>query len=234
MLPPNPNYGKKLDPKRQKFFNEHLFLAKEVAGKFYRHHSNLASFDDVHQIAREGVWKAARLVRDIDTLNSANGYVAKWIWRRLNGHFFNPMKSVKEARMNEVVGSTPAAAKESEEDRTVIDLAADQLGEREIASDPGNDRLASRRADIREAITKAPGLEARERRALRLRFILGLDHEAVAARMGLSGAFLKVVVRSGVRKLRAHFQSLGLETLPVDAPLPCHGNEPGLNQHRSA
>ncbi len=47
--------------------------------------------------------------------------------------------------------------------------------------------------------------------------------------MGLSGPFLKIIVRSGVRKLRAHFASLG--ALPVNAPLPNPGNEPGRNQH---
>ena len=75
--------------------------------------------------------------------------------------------------------------------RSVLDLAADLPRDR--SSDPGDDRLNSRLADLRETFHKLPGLEVRERRALRLRFILGLDHEVVAARMGFSGAFLKGV-----------------------------------------
>ena len=104
-------------------------------------------------------------------------------------------------------------------------MAADELAEREIAADPGADRLNRRLADLRKAIARLPGLDCRERRALRLRFVLGLDQQAAAARMGFSGAFLKVIVRSGVRKLRAHFASAG--ALPVTAPLPNHGNENG-------
>jgi RNA polymerase sigma factor (sigma-70 family) len=232
MRPPSLNFGKPLDPKRRKFFDEHLPLARKIAARFVSRHRYLATIDDATQIAREGVWKAARLVRDIETLDFAENYVAKHIWRALNAAYFHPSGKAQTTRDSEIQGSTPAAAKETDPDHTVLDFAADQVAAREIASDPGNDRLASRLADLRWAITKLPGLDERTRRALRLRFVMGLDQDAAAARMNLSGDKVKVLVRDGVRKLRAHFADLG--ALPINAPLPNHGNEPGRNQHRAA
>ena len=181
--PPSPTYGKPLSPERNKFFRSIYPWRKRSRSASFSHHRDIP-FDDALQIAREGAWKAARLAKDIDTLSFAENFVAKNIWRSLNGHYFHPLASVRDARENEVLASTPAAAKDSEADRTVLNMAADELAEREIAADPGADRLNSRLADLRKAIARLPGLDCRERRALRLRFVLGLDQQAAAARMG--------------------------------------------------
>ncbi len=183
----------------------------------------LASFEEIEQNALIGLWRAASLFD--------SGDFAHFALQRINWHLkqaffgrFAGNSAVVNARRYEVSASEVVRA-EADAEYTRLDKAEARMAGDELNSNPGDDRLHSRLYDIRAAIAKAPGLDSRERRVLRLKYLLGLDHEAVATRIGYSTPVVKRTVHSAILKLRAFFASQG--ALPLDAPIPNAGNPNG-------
>jgi RNA polymerase sigma factor (sigma-70 family) len=204
-------------------FDANQHLAKRAARKFIGLYPRLSvSFEETEQAALIGLWRAASRFDSTGdftpfALQRVNWYLKQAFFDRFAGN-----SAVVNARRYELQGSQPVA---EDSDLTLMDRADALAADEELSSAPGLYRLAARLYDIRTAIAKAPGLDARERRVLRLKYLLGLDHEAVAARIGYSTVVVKRTIHSAILKLRAHFASEG--ALPVDAPIPNTGNPNG-------
>ncbi len=217
---------RKLNREKQRLFDEHRHLAKRAARKFGGLYPRLpVSFEETEQNALIGLWRACSL------FDSSIGDFLPFALQRMNWHlkiaFFGKFRgnaAVVHARRHEVSASEVVRSAEDAE-YTRLDQAEARMGDDELSSAPGEYRLASRLYDIRKALRSAPGLDAREKRVLHLRFVMNLELEPIASRIGLSVPVVKRTIRSGVRKLRAYFASQG--ALPLDAPIPNAGNRSG-------
>jgi RNA polymerase sigma factor (sigma-70 family) len=236
IVKPYVNLGPKLSPDRKlnaeqrRLFNENQHLAKRAARKFISLYPGVASFEEIEQNALIGLWRAASRFDSTGdfgpfALQRVNWYLKQAFFDRFAGN-----SAVVNARRFEVPASEIVRAADDAE-YTRADEAEARMAGDELSSLPGEYRLAARLYDIRTAIAKAPGLDSRERRVLRLKYLLGLDHEAVAARIGYSTVVVKRTLRSAILKLRAYFAAQG--ALPLDAPIPNAGNPNGCPRRGS-
>lgn len=221
-----------LNAVQQKLFTDHLYIVERSIRIFLKSQRRFYPRDEVRSAALEGLAYAAWLWRPEKTSRMEFGaFATRQVNWTINGYFFGRnanspgSKASRGAAAFDIPGSTPIKkAKDDSEASTVLDLAAEQVADRELTSYPGDDRLASRLCELRETIRTLKTLTSRERRVLKLRFEIGLDLESIAARIELSVPVVKRAIRSAVRKLRAHFVSLGRNVLPLDAPIPNAGN----------
>ena len=216
--------SRKLNARQQKLFEEHLWLVDRQSRIFLKRQQRFYPRDEVLQIVREGLWYAAWLYRPPSM--PFGMFASKQINWHLNGFYFGQWahspgsKASRQAVEYEIQGSSPIAQKPEKDIATVMDLAGDQVASREIAHHPGDDR----KSHVLSQAWNLSTLDARERRVLRLRFDDGLELDLISAKIGFSIPVVKRIQRSAIRKLRAHFESLGYKVLPLDQSIQNSGN----------
>jgi RNA polymerase sigma factor (sigma-70 family) len=217
-------FNRKLNREQRLLFDEHRHLTRRAARKFIGLYPRLsASFEEIEQNALIGLWRAC------SRFDSSIGAFLPFALQRINWHLkaaffgrFAGNSAVVNARRYEMQGSAPVI---EDGEYTLLDQAEARAAEDELSSAPGKYRLHARLYDIRLALRSAPGFDKREKRVLYLRFVVGLEVEPLAERIGFSVPVVKRALRSGVRKLRTHFANQG--ALPISAPIPNDGNRSG-------
>jgi RNA polymerase sigma factor (sigma-70 family) len=189
---------RKLSPERLRLFSDNLDLARIGTFAYLRGRPH-TNFDDVHALALDALWSAADL---FNGEGSFEGFAAWKIKTMLRAHHIKPC------------GDVSLDAPLGDSDFTIGDIAESLSAQREMQAQPGDDRRAALLFEIREALRSKKLLTSRERQALKLRYIDGLEVAQIAPQLHFSDIVIKRTIRSGVRKLRAHFAKR-LPTLPI-------------------
>jgi RNA polymerase sigma factor (sigma-70 family) len=211
-----------LDEREQKLFDEHLRIVRIAVGRYGRFIST-SWRDDLRQYALVALVKAAKAADPNHPLpfvcyawdavrNAARNFVFSPGHRFGNHALRNAARFERSA--DEVIGSHEGT------EFTRGETADNANGVAEEQANYASDHLAARRCEIRGVIQSLDELTSFERHVLKLRFIEGLSVEEVVRKTERSKPMVGRAIKSGVRKLRAHFTGQGLETLPLDAPIP--------------
>jgi RNA polymerase sigma factor (sigma-70 family) len=219
--------SQELNAAQQKLFDDHVWIAHREARCFLKRNGRFYPRLEVRSLALEGLWRCAVQFNGTGVFGAFATQRIRW---RLNGYYFGcnkrgepNSKADRDAAVHEIQGSQPIASPR-EEVSTVMDLAGDQLGAREIAAEPSDDHLDHVLSEIDLAIRRRDLLDTRERKIIQLRFVEGADLRTIVAKVGVSMPVVKTTIRSGVRKLRTHFASLGYDVLPLDQAIQNSGN----------
>ena len=216
-----------LTSERQLLFEEHRSIARSEARRFLAR--NRGNYDrlEVEQASLTGLWQSCFYWKPELAKFTFGAYATIGCRRGITAYYFGHVglapssAASRNAAKHNFSGSEPSPSP-GQPEYTVMDCAVDRVADRELSASPGEDRLASRLFELREAIRT---LTPRERRVLRLRYVEGLEREAIAAKIGLSRAVIHRTISSGVKKLRTYFAAKGLKTLPLAAPVPYFGNQ---------
>lgn len=212
-----------MNPEQQRLFDEHLWIAYSEARRWSSRGTRFAP-EEVRQAALTALWDAVRHYDSKRVACEFGAYATRQVRWGISRYFFHGYAgspgsaAARHAAERELQGSTPIPTDEDGE-RTVLDLADDLAGLRELAEEPGEDRYDARLAEIERAIASPVLLTAFERRVLKLRFQQGLKVAAIAAKLRVSEGPIKSALRSGVQKLRSYFSDRGFSTLPVEMPI---------------
>jgi RNA polymerase sigma factor (sigma-70 family) len=232
-----------LDPRQQASFDQHLHLVRVCVAR-YRKFVPPSYIDDLRQSLLVTLAKAA-LNADQNYHDPKTGKplpFGPFAWRAIlncarnfcfgkNHRFEN--HALRNAERFERSADEPAFTPTGEP-TTKGELAEGDLAISETQSFVASDHLASRRSEVREVIAQLKTLSAFERRVLKLRFIEGLSVTEIVVKTRWSKQSVGRALVHAIRKLREYYASKGLETLPLDAPIPRVDYEQAPNARRHA
>ena len=219
-----------LDERQRAVFDAHVYLVRVAVARF-RKFVPPSFIDDLRQSLLVALTRAA-LAADLDYVDPKTGNAlpfGPFAWRAVlnaarnfcfskNHRFEN--HALRNAERFELSADEPIGVLKSGEEMTCGSLADTLRGDREVQSFTATDALDSRRSEVREAIAGLKTLTAFERRVTNLRFVEGLSADEVTKKVRFSRPVVNRALHAAVVKLRAHFASLGLKTLPPGAPIP--------------
>ncbi len=219
-----------LTVQQQELFARHEYLIPWVYRQL-RHHWHPNDHDELLQRARLGLVHAVQVAtkKGITDFRAFAHYVIKQECMNRkgrargiqqngsgdNGRVSQQNAKVKERSLSDVLGST------EDGEYTRLNQLEDNRGKAEVQRLPGEDRLAARLFEIRQALQTLDTLTQFEKRVLKLKFIDGLRRHEIARRLDSSVTTVRWAIHGAVVKLRVHFHGWG--ALDPDAPLPAAG-----------